>query len=196
MEKINWEAEHGAGKKYTPMPEELIDRLIKKANGAKTALDIGCGTGDVLMKLAKRGLSVTGIDISSTALSKARELFEGSGFEVTLINSDFNKPNFTAQISEKIFDIIIIRASFASVDDKDAFCKEIKKVMDADSIFVCSTGILLDRIEYTPKQNRASVPKKEVEDVLATNFSNVSVINKTELNRKKWPLRTYLCRNN
>ena len=196
MKEINWEKVHASGKEYTPMPEALVDLITKKAHNAKIALDIACGKGGLLMKLAKRDLSVTGVDVSKTALSKAEELFEESDFEANLIHSNFNKPNFTSPINQKFFDIIIIRASFAFVDDKDAFCKEVKKMMGADSIFVCSSAILLDGEMYNSKQHRVSIPENDIGDVLSANFDEVSVISKTELDRKKWPLRTYLCRNN
>lgn len=41
-----------------------------------TALDIACGSGAAAVWLARRGLEVTGIDISEVALGKARELAE------------------------------------------------------------------------------------------------------------------------
>lgn len=51
-----------------------IHQLIQRyAPGAKTILDIGCGTGNHAIELAKLGYSVTGIDISSDMLNLAKK---------------------------------------------------------------------------------------------------------------------------
>ena len=41
---------------------------------AGTALDIACGSGGAAVWLARRGLNVTGIDVSEVAIGRAREL--------------------------------------------------------------------------------------------------------------------------
>lgn len=42
--------------------------------GARTALDVGCGTGKLARRLAASGLSVTGIDVSQRVLDIARAI--------------------------------------------------------------------------------------------------------------------------
>lgn len=44
-------------------------------NNARTCLDIGCGLGDLSYRIAAIGLDVTGMDCSSTAVSKAGSNF-------------------------------------------------------------------------------------------------------------------------
>ena len=48
---------------YVAMAEEL---------GARSVLDIGCGTGTFACMLADRGLSVTGVDPAEASLAVAR----------------------------------------------------------------------------------------------------------------------------
>jgi SAM-dependent methyltransferase len=49
--------------------------LLRQAPpGARTALDVGCGTGKLARRLARQGLSVTGIDVSERVLSVARAI--------------------------------------------------------------------------------------------------------------------------
>jgi len=50
-----------------------VDFLEKELNYDKTnsILDIGCGTGRHAIELAKRGYSVTGVDLSASQLERA-----------------------------------------------------------------------------------------------------------------------------
>jgi SAM-dependent methyltransferase len=52
-----------------------VDFLEKEFgyNKAKSILDIGCGTGRHAIELARRGYSVTGIDLSASQLERARQ---------------------------------------------------------------------------------------------------------------------------
>jgi len=53
---------------------EFVSALIKRhAPGAKTILDLGCGTGIHACALAQQGFKVTGIDHSAGMLARARE---------------------------------------------------------------------------------------------------------------------------
>lgn len=52
------------------------------------ALDIGCGSGHWAVVLARRGWSVTGIDLVPTAVSRARERAEHAGVDVTFVAGD------------------------------------------------------------------------------------------------------------
>jgi SAM-dependent methyltransferase len=50
----------------------LLSRQVPP--GARTALDVGCGTGKLARRLAARGLSVTGVDVSTRVLDIARAI--------------------------------------------------------------------------------------------------------------------------
>lgn len=53
-----------------PFPPALLDDLA--ATGAITALDVGCGTGKVARELARRGLSVVGVELDARMAEVAR----------------------------------------------------------------------------------------------------------------------------
>jgi SAM-dependent methyltransferase len=77
----------------------LKDKKIKKV------LDVGCGTGAHLMKLAKEGFVVVGIDKSSEAILIAKKLFDKENIKAKLVVGDihnrfpFGKESFEAVIS-------------------------------------------------------------------------------------------------
>lgn len=52
--------------------ERVYDRVAQLARGPDV-LDLGCGTGNVALRLARRGLHVTGVDLSQDMLDLARQ---------------------------------------------------------------------------------------------------------------------------
>src|SRR5574339_816974 len=54
----------------------------------KRVLDVGCGAGTDLVRFARAGATVTGVDISSAAIDLARQNFEQQGLEADLRVAD------------------------------------------------------------------------------------------------------------
>lgn len=54
-------------------------KAVKGLNG--NVLDVACGTGDMVIELAKRGCTVTGIDLSEEMLSIARQKTASANFQ-------------------------------------------------------------------------------------------------------------------
>ncbi len=52
---------------------------------SKTILDIGCGTGRHAIELARRGYTVTGVDLSASQLERARQKAAEAGVSLNLI---------------------------------------------------------------------------------------------------------------
>ncbi|MFC1993696.1 class I SAM-dependent methyltransferase [Chloroflexota bacterium] len=51
-------------------------------------LDIGCGTGRHSIELSKRGYNITGIDLSDSQLTRAREKAEKQGLKIDFLKHD------------------------------------------------------------------------------------------------------------
>ncbi|MEX2410041.1 MAG: class I SAM-dependent methyltransferase [Candidatus Paceibacterota bacterium] len=180
--------------KENDVTEEMVDLILKKSNNPQNVIDIGCGDGDLLIKFRKRGLEVTGLDGSEVALDKAKSIFADLKLRADFIKADFNTSDFISSINNKPFDLVVIRLSFAFVDDKDSFCESVKKILSPNGTFVCSTPILLEGEDYDDRQNRISVSENKIENILNSHFNSVSILVNDESNRPNWPLRTYLCK--
>lgn len=63
----------------------LVEHLAL-APGARV-LDLGCGTGRHAVELAKRGMKVTGVDLSAGMLTEAAKAAAAAGVSVTWVNS-------------------------------------------------------------------------------------------------------------
>ena len=66
---------------------ELAFRLFEPEKGMKV-LDVGCGTGNYSIKLAKLGCRVTGADISDKMLDIARDKAKKAGVAVEFMDMD------------------------------------------------------------------------------------------------------------
>jgi SAM-dependent methyltransferase len=70
-------------------PSELVSLLEQGLLKPCRALDVGCGTGGLVVYLAKKGFDVTGVDISAVAIRKARARAIREGVKANLIKMDF-----------------------------------------------------------------------------------------------------------
>ena len=65
-------------------------------NSQFSILDVACGTGDMVVELAKRGCTVTGIDLSDEMLAIARKKTASANSQFSILNSQFQKANAEA----------------------------------------------------------------------------------------------------
>jgi SAM-dependent methyltransferase len=126
----------------TPWDEHPIasslQELIEGRNGsppipAGTALDLGCGTGDSSIYLAKHGWQVTGVDFVAKALDKAR-----AKAAAKMVAVDFARADVTRLGSEgvgKDFDLIVDNGCLhgMSDQDRDAYVREVTAVAAPDA---------------------------------------------------------------
>lgn len=61
-------------KEYAAETEFILDCLTRYGGMPATLLDLGCGTGRHALEMARRGVSVTGVDMSATMLEMGRQL--------------------------------------------------------------------------------------------------------------------------
>lgn len=66
--------------------ESLFDRVMRRR--PRAILDLGCGTGNHAIELARRGYEVVGVDISRPQLAVAREKVRGKRLSVTFVQGD------------------------------------------------------------------------------------------------------------
>ena len=66
---------------------DFIEKELKSDKSLKI-LDVGCGTGRHAIELSKRGFTVTGIDLSESQLTRAREKSEKDHLKINFIKQD------------------------------------------------------------------------------------------------------------
>jgi len=81
---------------------DFIEEEIQSDKRLKI-LDIGCGTGRHSLELAKRGYTVTGIDLSASLLKRANEKAIEQSLKIDFLKADSRKLNFSNE-----FDLVIM----------------------------------------------------------------------------------------
>lgn len=94
---------------------EYIRTLVEGQQGP--ALDVGCGTGRLLVRYLRQGLVVHGIDNSSDMLARCRAKAVGYGFEPKL----FHQPMEALDVPDRYATIFVSCGSFMlHLDDRSA----------------------------------------------------------------------------
>jgi len=119
---------------FLHLTETQVAEILAGSPSAHSALDIGCGEGQLLEQLEQSGLTVTGIDVSPVALSAAKERVEG-----TLIEGDFESFNFN---TNSTFDLIFLKFVIAFIDDKERLFQKIHSLLNEGGELVLLTPVI------------------------------------------------------
>jgi ubiquinone/menaquinone biosynthesis C-methylase UbiE len=84
-------------------PQPALTPVLDQVHGPKV-LDIGCGTGDLAITLARRGHQVTAVDISSVAIATARAKAAAEGLTVDFQTQDATHLHLPAAPFDEVFD--------------------------------------------------------------------------------------------
>ena len=89
-DRDRWDTRHMAADEADPPPSEFLVEYASHLPTTGRALDVACGRGRNAVWLARRGLTVDAVDISSIALAKAMSLATRHGVakRVRTIESD------------------------------------------------------------------------------------------------------------
>ena len=146
------------------LEEELVRGKISKGR----ILDLGTGPATQAIQLAKRGLKVTGSDVSEAAIRRARELYvhNNKDKEIDFIVDDI----LNSKIRDKMFDYVFDRGCFhvLPIDKRPVYIKEIKRILD-------DRGILFLKC-FSIKEPRQEGPYKFSEDGIRQLFGNDFII--------------------
>ncbi len=119
-------------------------------------LEIGAGTGRYTLELARRGYSVTAVDMSAALIEECRKRIveEGLDKQVRLVVADARD---LSQVGEKDFDVILLMGPLYHLvveNDRKAALKEafdrLRKGGILFSAFISRYGILSDLIKNVP----------------------------------------------
>jgi len=101
----------------------------------KRVLDIGCGTGNFSLKLAKRGYRVVGIDVSEEMLAIAEKRAAADGMDIKFIVMDAHHLDF----DDESFDCVFSMAVFEFLEDSEKVLEEMFRVTKSGGTVIMGT---------------------------------------------------------
>lgn len=177
----NWNETYTSGRDYRVMNELLLEKILVEVGGkpAGEALDIGCGTGDLAVKLAKRGYTVTGLDLSDVAIKKAgeRSVEAGVADKTKFLALNIENAEQAQALAGKKYDFITCKLAIAFVADKSAFLAWIKDHLAEGGAVVVITPVLHDGVSYGPRLTNISVDYEVLLKLFHGQFSGVNEVN-------------------
>jgi 2-polyprenyl-3-methyl-5-hydroxy-6-metoxy-1,4-benzoquinol methylase len=114
-------------------------RIVRDLSG-KTLLDVGCGLGQDALMLAKLGASVTGVDLSSEAISVAKRRLAAHGCAGEFIIAPFE----SAAVGQ--YDVVWVKALLHHVlHDLDSILAKLKACVASGGVIVMAEPVALSR---------------------------------------------------
>src|SRR5688572_12828770 len=103
-----------------------LPRLIDfNAYRGRKVLDVGCGAGTDLMRFARGGALVTGVDISSSAIALAKQNFAQQGLAADLREADGERLPF----ADGEFDVVFAHGVVQYTANGQALVDECRRVL-------------------------------------------------------------------
>jgi SAM-dependent methyltransferase len=99
---------------------------------ARDVLDLGCGAGLDLVRFARAGARVVGVDLSAGALAMASDYLGVSGLKASLVHADAAQLPF-AQAS---FDLVFCHGVLSFVRDDNAVVAEVRRILRPDGLAI------------------------------------------------------------
>lgn len=153
---------------------------------AGSAVDIGCGTGDSSIYLARHGWKVTGVDFVPKALDKARAKAAAAGVSVDFAHAD------ATQLSQagigSGFQLIVDNGCLHNMadNDRDAYVREVSAVAAPEARLLIVAFLPGGRFGVR------GIEPAEMERRFASGWTLLSSGEERELDREKTPARHYL----
>lgn len=171
-----------------PLAKSLQDLVEGDgALGPGAALDLGCGTGDSSIYLAKNGWRVTGVDFVARAVDKARAKAEANKVTVNFVRADVTR--LSSGGIGSTFGLIVDNGCLhgMSPEDRDAYVREVTAV--------AAPGARLLLVEFVPGGTYGvpGIDPDEVKRRFATDWTLLSSGSESALDHNgKDPARFYL----
>ncbi|UZJ38505.1 class I SAM-dependent methyltransferase [Prosthecochloris sp. SCSIO W1103] len=167
----------------------LVAMVEKMPIAGCRALDLGCGTGDNSIWLARQAFDVTGVDISTLAIKQARSKALQNGVECRFVVADFLKE----RVGEAPFDFVFDRGCFHSLDSQQQHALFAQNV----SIHLDHEGVWLSLIASTDAPQRDPGPPRlsaaEIAIAVEPFFEILSLVSGNLDSDRSDPVRCWVC---
>ena len=153
---------------------------------AGSALELGCGTGDTSVYLAKQGWQVTAVDFVPAALEKAQAKARVESVNVNFAHADVTRLS-SAGLGDN-FALIVDNGCLHNMNDgdRDSYVREVSAVAAPDARLLIVAFVPGGRFGVR------GIDRPEMERRFASGWTLLSAGDEQELDREKTPTRYYL----
>jgi len=132
-----------------PAEEIIVNRFFRKGC---TVLDIGCGAGRTAVALSLKGYSVTGIDIVSDMIEKAKGLAKLHNTEVNFMAMDAGEMVFGEETFENVLSTFNVIDQIPGKEKRGKVFRDIFKICKRGGYFVLASrsGFSMRRLLIWP----------------------------------------------
>jgi SAM-dependent methyltransferase len=103
--------------------------------GGLRLLEVACGPGRVARELARRGATLTGLDISMELLAQARAYEAAEPLGISYLHADVTAPGVLAG---QVFDGVVCNYGLSDIDDLDGLLANVARWLRPGGAFVFS----------------------------------------------------------
>ncbi|MFH0180741.1 methyltransferase, FxLD system [Streptomyces cacaoi] len=165
-----WEQHYGEGKGWRRLGEREQQLLAEHApvpEGGGRALDVGCGTGELAAHLAGVGYTVDAVDLTDSAIARARE--EHAAVEgVRWLQLDIERDD-PAPLHEAGYDLITMRLVYPFVRDRGRIVHGLGERLRDGGALVVITPV----VENTPAERRGIALDEDEITLLGAGWATV-----------------------
>ncbi|MEF9886873.1 methyltransferase, FxLD system [Streptomyces sp. P9-A4] len=165
-----WEQHYGEGKGWRQLGEREQQLLAEHApvpEGGGRALDVGCGTGELAVHLARVGYTVDALDFADSAIARAREEYAGiEGVRWLQLDIERDDP---APLHEEGYDLITLRLVYPFVRDRGRTVHGLRGRLRDGGALVVITPI----VESTPEERRGIALDEDEITLLGAGWATV-----------------------
>lgn len=156
-----WSSHYQQNKDFQLISSQEIDQFLQyqSTQNAKTCLDIGCGTGQLSRELYHRGYTVTGIDVSSEAIDRARRLTVVPKSSLSYQQLDIGTTDVSA-LQNAPYGLVTCKLVYAFMKNKPAFIKKMKTITAPAGLFVVITPLVDD---LPPEKQNIGVTENDIQ---------------------------------
>lgn len=119
--------------------ETILADLLSGSRG-RLAIDVGTGTGQFAIYLARLGFRVTGIDISEKMILKGREHADRCGLDIDFQLQDAEDLLF----EDGEFDVVVSRNLLWTLPDPEKALQEWRRVLKPAGVLIVSDGMWMN----------------------------------------------------
>jgi SAM-dependent methyltransferase len=181
----HWSDFYNKGRDFTLAASQDISRFLQYVDPAvpMTALDIGCGTGQLTRELYHRGYQTIGIDASSSAIKAARSLTIVLSNRLLYLHFNIERDDLS-RLPCTSFGLITCKFVYSFIQDRAIFAAAVSRLLADGGLFVIATPL----VGCVPPEKEAIAVNKDGTLGLLQEFFDVVFY-------EKGGIGYFLCRN-